>query len=167
MRKKLFSLLAAAVLGKFMVPAAAAQVPEAGVLGMPSVSAKAWLGYESTNTSAPMGGFWLEFAANQGPIARALGLPAPAAPKRRGTLALNAGCDAVPDGSIFTYACFANSLPSDNSVGFQAAKYESGRRLLPACGMSHGDCRPAIGLCRAHGGPRLRRPGVDHRLERR
>ena len=101
MRKKLISLLAAAVLCKFAMPAAA-QDPEVGVDGLPwgnpAMSAKAGPWCDGIDSFAPA--LWFtcssdaldlsKLAAMQGPIARALGLPAPAAQER---------CDAakVPD----------------------------------------------------------------------
>ena len=94
MRMKFVSLLAAVVLSKFIVPAAA-QVPEVGMLGLPSgnppMAVKARVVCENTDIFGPDRWFtwcfgspdmrdrWVEFIANQGPIAKVLGLPVPAA----------------------------------------------------------------------------------------
>ncbi len=105
MRMKFVSLLAAVVLSKFIVPAAA-QVPEVGMLGLPSgnppMAVKARLVCENTDTFGPDRWFtwcfgspdmrdrWVEFIANQGPIAKVLGLPVPAAHDAGAVLANNA-----------------------------------------------------------------------------
>lgn len=128
MRKKLVSLLAALVLSKFVVPAVA-QVPDVGVLGLPSenppMSATARLGSEITDNFGPdrwysyirslgspnMRDRWVEFTANQGPIAKVLGLPVPAARDVGAVL----GNNAEPGRRIFSCVCLP--FGSDNTVG--------------------------------------------------
>jgi hypothetical protein len=148
MKMKLIALLAAAALGKLVVPAAA-QIPEARVQGVPCgnppMSATAGRKCESTATfdsvlwfvhtgcrgGLDMGEPWFELAANQGPIARALGLPVPAVREKRDSAALpiNACNVELGDWAISVYP-----FRSNNADDFQSTYNGTDTlRLLDFC----------------------------------
>jgi hypothetical protein len=139
MRRELITLLAAAVLTRFVLPAAA-QAPQAGV-GLPS--GKAW-GMSTANSTSILWftypwcpgdpdtfGLLVESEVKQGPIARALGLPVPAAQEMR--VAAAAQPDFEPDNSFVCNASFVDPSCSGSSTGFQAANNGAGAGNL--CGL--------------------------------
>lgn len=143
MSKKLIPLLAAAVLGKFVMPAAA-QAPEAGAFGLPwrlltavragpacksadaldqdiDFTSVLWTKYRWSCDGAR----WVEIAAAQGPIAMALGLAAPAAPDGRDVIVAVNGCEGEPGGRAFCIPCFAELLSPDSLFRIVSARGET------------------------------------------